>query len=617
VLSPGTILQKRYRIKRLLAQGGMGAVYEAEAVHLRNALVAVKETFFNEDQQTLREQFEREAATLARLRHPALPQIKDHFLEGEGQFLVMEFIAGDDLGKLLEQHLRGQGRPFAWQQVLEWADHLLDALEYIHTQYPPVIHRDIKPGNLKLTPRGELFLIDFGLAKDATTPTRAGASVHAYTLAYAPPEQIKGTGTDARSDLYSLGATLYHLLTGEPPADARLRDEAVNRHQMPDLLRLAHQLNPQAPFALSAVLGKAMALDCEQHYPNAAAMREALRQAKQRIEAESLQRQQQEQERRRLAAEEYRRREAAERQRREAEEERQHQAEAARRQARLDQIKQEEEEVAKREAELANRKLARKAQSSRLRFRLMIGAAMLAIALLGWMNWKHNSTAPIIEMVDIPSGSFLMGSPASEQDRSENEGHQRRVTVSGFSIGKYEVTQAQWYAVIGNNPSNNKGDDLPVENVSWEDAKEFCHKLSQMTRRTYRLPTEAEWEYACRAGTTGAYAGDLNAMAWQGIHYGNSGGKTHPVGQKQPNKFGLHDMYGNVSEWCEDDWHDDYNGAPSDGQAWLGVYSADFDRVNRGGDWRFASSAWFHSASRSKAPSSARWAHLGFRVVRK
>jgi serine/threonine protein kinase len=210
VLSPGVILQQRYRITRLLARGGMGAVYEAEAVHLRNATVAVavKETFFGEDRQSLREQFEREAATLARLRHPALPQVKDHFIEGGGQFLVMDFIEGDDLDTLLERRLNEIGSPFGFRQVMEWAERLLDALGYIHGQYPPVIHRDIKPQNLKLTPRAELFLIDFGLAKDATTPTSPGNSLHAYTLEFAPPEQIKGEGTDARSDIYSLGATL-------------------------------------------------------------------------------------------------------------------------------------------------------------------------------------------------------------------------------------------------------------------------------------------------------------------------------------------------------------------------------------------------------------------------
>ena len=142
MLSPGVVLQQRYRIKRLLAHGGMGAVYEAEAVHLRNVIVAVKETFYDEDRKNLREQFEREAATLARLRHPALPQIKDHFIEGGGQFLVMEYIDGDDLGELLIDRLNGKGEPFDVRQVLEWAERILDALAYIHSQYPPVIVTD-------------------------------------------------------------------------------------------------------------------------------------------------------------------------------------------------------------------------------------------------------------------------------------------------------------------------------------------------------------------------------------------------------------------------------------------------------------------------------------------
>ena len=286
MLSPGIVLQQRYRIKRLLARGGMGAVYEAEAVHLRNATVAVKETFFGEDRQSLRGQFEREAATLARLRHPALPQVKDHFIEGGGQFLVMDFIEGDDLGALLKRRLNETGAPFASRQVMEWAERLLDALDYIHGQYPPVIHRDIKPQNLKLTPRGEIFLIDFGLAKDATTPTSPGNSVHAYTLEFAPPEQIKGEGTDARSDIYSLGATLYNLATGKAPPDARVREEVVVRHLMPDLLPPAHRVNPQIPFAFAAALAKALALNREHRYQSAREMWEALRQIKQAVKVE-------------------------------------------------------------------------------------------------------------------------------------------------------------------------------------------------------------------------------------------------------------------------------------------------------------------------------------------
>jgi serine/threonine protein kinase len=271
MLPKGMLLQNRYRITRPLAQGGMGAVYEAEAVHLGGHRIAVKETFFDEDQHVLRQQFQREASTLARLNHPALPRVIDHFTEGEGQFLVMEFINGDDLGKLLEE--RSGGFPVEW--VLEWADTILDALNYIHTQHPPVIHRDIKPQNLKLTPAGKIFLIDFGLAKDATTPTRPGKSLHAFTAAYAPPEQIKGEGTDFRSDLFSLGATLYQLLTGEAPLDVRVRAETM-RYTVSDPLRLAHQLNPQVPFSLSAIIMQAMAIEKDDRFESAAAMRLSL-----------------------------------------------------------------------------------------------------------------------------------------------------------------------------------------------------------------------------------------------------------------------------------------------------------------------------------------------------
>jgi len=185
-----------------------------------------------------------------------------------------------------------------------------------------------------------------------------------------------------------------------------------------------------------------------------------------------------------------------------------------------------------------------------------------------------------LEMIFVPGGSFKMGSPEGVGD--DNERPQRDVTVPGFFIGKYQVTQAQWEAVMGKNPSSFKGDPaLPVEIVLWNDAKEFCEKLAKMTSKAYRLPSEAEWEYACRAGTTGDYAGDLDAMAW---YSDNSGDKTHPVGQKQVNAFGLYDMHGNVWEWCEDVWHDSYKGAPTDGSAWLSGGDST-NRVLRGGSY--------------------------------
>jgi len=272
MITPNTLLQNRYLVLRLLAQGGMGAVYEARDQRLGN-IVALKESFFTEE--SLRQAFHREASLLATLRHSALPKVIDHFTEGDGQFLVMEFIRGDDLARLLEM----SGRPIEQADVLMWADQLLGALEYLHAQRPPIIHRDIKPQNMKLNERAEIILLDFGLAKEAALDaSQLNLSVRGYTLKYAPLEQIQGTGTDPRSDLYSAAATLYHLLTNVTPADALTRVTAIVEGG-PDPLLPAHQINPKVSVAVSAVLQQALMLDRNRRLPNASAMRVALRQA--------------------------------------------------------------------------------------------------------------------------------------------------------------------------------------------------------------------------------------------------------------------------------------------------------------------------------------------------
>src|SRR4030095_11959100 len=219
MIETGKVLQQRYRIDKQIGQGGMGAVYIATDERF-GSIVAIKETLCMDD--SYRKASEREARLLNSLKHTALPRVTDHFVEENGQFLVMEYISGEDLCRTLEDNRQ----PFSVEQVLTWADQLLDALDFLHNQVNPVIHRDIKPQNLKVAPNGQIILLDFGLAKGHTTDASnqtAAKSIFGYSRNYASLEQIQGTGTDPRSDLYSLAATLYHLLTNTAPEDALTR----------------------------------------------------------------------------------------------------------------------------------------------------------------------------------------------------------------------------------------------------------------------------------------------------------------------------------------------------------------------------------------------------------
>jgi formylglycine-generating enzyme required for sulfatase activity len=229
-----------------------------------------------------------------------------------------------------------------------------------------------------------------------------------------------------------------------------------------------------------------------------------------------------------------------------------------------------------------------------------------------------------LEMVKIPGGRFLMGSPETEAQRYDNESPQHYVDVPEFWMGKYVVTQQQWQAIMGNEPSYFKGKNRPVERVSWNDATKFCQKLSKKTGRDYRLPSEAEWEYACRAGTTTPFyfgetiTGELANYKASETYADEPKGKyrerTTPVGQFPPNAFGLYDMHGNVLEWCQDVWHSDYDGAPVDGSAWVNGGDSS-RRVARGGSWYF-NPRWCRSAFRDLYFSvEAVDFNFGFRLV--
>jgi formylglycine-generating enzyme required for sulfatase activity len=248
-----------------------------------------------------------------------------------------------------------------------------------------------------------------------------------------------------------------------------------------------------------------------------------------------------------------------------------------------------------------------------------------------------------LRMMQIPGGTFKMGSPEDELDRIDWEGPQHVVTVPSFFMGKYPITQAQWRFVavlepvnreLDLDPSRFKGDNRPVERVNWYEAVEFCDRLSRYTSREYRLPTEAEWEYACRAGTTtpfhfgetittdlANYRGtdqEISGTTYSGSYGAGPKGEyreeTTPVDHfGVANGFGFHDMHGNVFEWCLDHWHDSYEGAPPDGSAWLSDNEG-ANRVIRGGSWRHFP-RHCRSASRNDYSPETRFSIVGFRVV--
>ena len=570
MLSPNTILRERYRIVHQLGHGGMGAVYQAMDENL-SCVVAVKETFAATDEQ--RRAFRREAELLANLSHPTLPRVMDHFTHDDGQFLVMQFVPGHDLAELLE--LREQ--PFSVAKVLEWADQLLDALEDLHSSSPPIIHRDIKPSNLKVTPKGRILLLDFGLAKGVAGQMSTadvdshGKSIYGYTPNYAPIEQIRAAGTDARSDLYSLAATMWTLLTGEVPPDALSR-LAEKDDGNPDPLRPAHEINPQVPTAVSGALNHALAVNRNHRPVSAAEFRKALREAREEFEHPTT-----------------------------AQEATTLRAPRAPKPPPLGStIKVQEGEISGPvpsgqhqptmrvdspppvpsfdrpiSSATANSFVVEDAARSKSgRLIVLIGAGALVVALalgvLVWQPWAKknetvqttpnatqstgaattNSTAPT-GMVYVPGGTFMMGSDKGV-DEAERPAHQ--VTVKPFFIDTYEVTNEDYEKFVkaanyhspatwknGSFPSG--AERKPVTGVMWYDANEYARWAGK------RLPTEEEWEFAARGtdGRTYPWGND-----WRQGSANANGAEQSMVDVGAHNgasPFGAYDMIGNAWEW--------------------------------------------------------------------
>ena len=545
-LLSGQTLQGRYRVVRLLGEGGMGAVYLAEDTRLGRRC-AVKEHVPDPaaSLQTLaqmRQQFQVEARTLATLDHPNLPKVHDFFSASGNEYIVMEYVEGDNLAVLLQR----QGGPLPERPVLLWTDQVLDALEELHGQRPrPIIHRDIKPANIILTMKGRIKLVDFGLAKllDPSDPRTATSMKGMGTPEYAPLEQYgSGAGhTDARSDIYSLGATLYHLLTNVAPP------EVTQRILDPAKMAPPRQHNTTLSPATEAAVLKAIEIHPDQRWQTAAGLRQALAVARSPVIFVSA-----------------------------APTVPQHQPPP----------------VAIRPAIAPPSPVAMRLVRSPIAF-----------------DW-----------VTIPAGEFLMGSDAKRDcDAYEDEQPQHLVYVGRYQIARVPVTNAQYKAFVdatGHRAPNHwqRGripadkEDHPVVYVSWYDAQTFCSWAGA------RLPTEAEWEKAARGSDGRKYPWGDSAPDCGKAQYHGCGGETVVAGSKPAgaSPSGVLDMAGNVWEWCQD-WYGENYYASSPSRDPQGPDSGN-RRVVRGGSWYF--NEWYvRAANRHWNVPIFRYDLVGFRCV--
>ncbi|MGM3306750.1 SUMF1/EgtB/PvdO family nonheme iron enzyme [Anabaena sp. WFMT] len=414
-----------------------------------------------------------------------------------------------------------------------------------------VIHRDIKPENIiRSSQTGALFLIDFGVSKEVGGSVLTRVGTITGTPGYAPPEQFRGM-VYHNSDIYSLAVTCIRLLTGH-------LQKADGSDLLFDSMRMQWIWKEKVSVSkeLEIVLDKMLQDFPVNRFASATEVLLAL-------EPQQL----------------------------------------------PPTIIAPKQPISPSSFQQVLQFISPKQPTQNVGINQQSSVHTSFIENLG--------NGVVLEMVAIPGGKFLMGSPEGEGNDSEKPQHQ--VTVPPFYMGKYPVTQAQWERVaflpkekidLNPKPSYFKGANLPVEQVSWIDAQEFCTRLSKSTARLYHLSSEAEWEYACRAGTTTPYYfGDSITT-----DLANCNGKyeqTTDVGTFPPNTFGLYDMYGNVCEWCEDSWHENYINAPRDGSDWTGD---DDYRILRGGYWR-SNPNYYRSAVRRRHKRSRRLYELGFRIA--
>ena len=604
--SSGLLLQNRYRVIVRLGGGGFGDTFEINEVRTNKTKVL---KVLTDNRQKAIELFKQEADVLSQLHHSGIPQVEQdayfeyypHNHNTPIHCLVMEKIVGEDLQKYMQKNGL---RPINQTTAIEWLKDSLIILEQVHNKN--FFHRDIKPSNIMLrAENAQLVLIDFGTVRKLTTTVvnQQGCVTGIISAGYTPSEQINNNAVP-QSDFFALGRTFVYLLTGKEPLDPIIYDaynEKLNWHN--------HA--PQISSMLADLLDDMM----------------------QRLYKDRPQNTQ----------------------------------EILQRIATIEKALQPPPPPKPQPPKPVNNQP--KSQPTKIFTRrnilslLGVGGLTIAVGQNIWRNKNQigqNTTSPnnlktfnfevvttdatgkitnrrnasanyftedlgngvLLEMVEIPGGTFIMGSPDSEAERGSNESPQHQVTVPSFYIGKYELTQAQYQVILGTKLVSVKGNNRPVERVSWNGAVEFCEKLSQKTGKKYRLPSEAEWEYACRAGTTTPFyfgesiTPDLvnynGNYAYASAPKGKYRQQTTDVGTFPPNAFGLYDMHGNVWEWCQDDYKENYIDAPTDGSASTNQSAS--SKLLRGGSWYF-NPVYCRSAYRLGRNADRLNINIGFRVA--
>ena len=642
----------KYQILEKIGAGGMGQVYKAFHSGTER-LVAIKMILKKGkiDPEVVK-RFEREVKAAAKLVHSNIITVFDADQADGRIFMVMEYIKGDDLGGILRK--KGQ------LSVSEAVDYILQAargLKYAHDQ--GVIHRDIKPGNILVDLSGNVKIVDMGLAKveskedDESISMLTAPAAIMGTVDFMSPEQgFSSKNVDARADIYSLGATLFFLLTQKVMFPGYSAFEKLLAHRespIPSLSNFRVDITPDLEIAFMKMVAKKV----EDRYASMAEVVSTLSRLQTEIGENSVATEI-------LATNCF---------------EVPSSLELIDIQSVLTNLGKEgnnetdkhvggktlayisgmlkktytskvlavtgiivlvllvlmllmkpgtnvKEEVKAQIAELAKLKLEEEAKAKQMEMVKLKQEEEAKVKQMELVKSKagKEEVADIVkvaasiekDLVLIPVGKFMMGSPESEKGRRDNETQHEVTLTKPFYMGKYEVTQEQWESVMGNNLSSNKGAKLPVTDVSWNDCQDFIKKLNASTKGGYRLPTEAEWEYACRAGKTTAYAVGASLTNIDANIEGGPAGSIKAVGGYNPNAFGLYDMHGNVWEWCNDDWKADYPaGSATDPKG----PATGTHRVLRGGSFiDFASLA--RSSDRLNNSPTDRFLNGGFRLVR-